>query len=198
MSGARKRVVVVGSTGSIGTQALEVVRAEPERFEITALGAATSVAALAEQADEFRPAVVAMADAGAARELEDLLPPGTELYAGEGALEALAGDGRRRTERGGGLRRHGSDGGRSPSRQPSRPGQQGVPRGRGPGGAAGTHDRGCRAHPGRLGALRHPSMSRRACRRHGRRRGRGQAGGDGERRAVPRQAPRPAGLGDGR
>jgi 1-deoxy-D-xylulose-5-phosphate reductoisomerase len=93
MSGSRRRIVVAGSTGSIGTQALEVVRKAPDRFEIVALGAASSVAALAEQAEEFRPPVVAMADAGAARELANLLPSGTELYAGEGALESLAGMG---------------------------------------------------------------------------------------------------------
>ena len=90
MSGSRRRIVIAGSTGSIGTQALEVVRADPERFEIVALGAASSVAALAAQADEFRPGAVAMADAEAARELEPLLPPGTELFAGAGSLEALA------------------------------------------------------------------------------------------------------------
>jgi 1-deoxy-D-xylulose-5-phosphate reductoisomerase len=89
----RTRVVVAGSTGSIGTQALEVARRAPERFEVVALGASSSVAALAEQAREFRPAVVAMADTGAARELEPLLPEGTELYAGGGAFEAIAGTG---------------------------------------------------------------------------------------------------------
>ena len=48
-------VALVGSTGSIGTQAIEVVDAEPDRYEVVALGAARSVEALAEQARRLRP-----------------------------------------------------------------------------------------------------------------------------------------------
>ena len=60
--GTLKRVAVLGSTGSIGTQALDVIRASPDRYEVVALGAASSVDLLAEQAVEFRPRVVAIAD----------------------------------------------------------------------------------------------------------------------------------------
>ncbi len=89
----RVRVSVVGSTGSIGTQTLEVVAAEAERFEVVALGAATSVDLLAEQARKLRPAVVALADAGRAGELAPRLPAGTELLTGPDALGAIAGEG---------------------------------------------------------------------------------------------------------
>jgi 1-deoxy-D-xylulose-5-phosphate reductoisomerase len=84
-------VAIAGSTGSIGTQALDVVAAEADRYEVVALGAATSVDLLAEQAHAVRPKVVAIADASRARELEDRVPPGTEVRAGDEALASLAG-----------------------------------------------------------------------------------------------------------
>jgi 1-deoxy-D-xylulose-5-phosphate reductoisomerase len=83
-------VALLGSTGSIGTQAVEVVAAEPERFEIVALGAGSSVEALAAQAHEVRPAVVALADDSRAHELKELLPAGTELLAGPEAMAEAA------------------------------------------------------------------------------------------------------------
>jgi 1-deoxy-D-xylulose-5-phosphate reductoisomerase len=83
-------LALVGSTGSIGTQALDVVRAVPGRFEVVALGAATRVELLAAQAREFRPRVVAIADASAAGALREAVPPGTEVRAGEEALASIA------------------------------------------------------------------------------------------------------------
>jgi 1-deoxy-D-xylulose-5-phosphate reductoisomerase len=69
------RVAVAGSTGSIGTQTLDVVRAEgPDRYEVVALGVGTSVAALIDQAREFRPAVVAVADPARRAEVAAALP----------------------------------------------------------------------------------------------------------------------------
>ena len=56
------RVAIAGSSGSIGTQTLDVVRAEAGRYEVVALGVGSSVAVLIEQALEFRPKVVAVAD----------------------------------------------------------------------------------------------------------------------------------------
>jgi 1-deoxy-D-xylulose-5-phosphate reductoisomerase len=83
-------VAVLGSTGSIGTQTLDVVRAEPGRYEVVALGASRSVDLLAEQAKEFRPRIVAVVDEIAARELADRLPPGTGLVVGATALADAA------------------------------------------------------------------------------------------------------------
>ena len=83
-------VAIVGSTGSIGTQALDVVAAEGERYEVVALGASTSVELLAEQAHAVRPKVVAIADESKARQLEALVPPGTEVRAGADALASVA------------------------------------------------------------------------------------------------------------
>jgi 1-deoxy-D-xylulose-5-phosphate reductoisomerase len=88
----RTTVSLVGSTGSIGTQAIDVIEAEPDRYEVTALGAARSVQLLARQAHRLRPARVALADPSGAAELARLVPPGTEVLAGDGALEAISVD----------------------------------------------------------------------------------------------------------
>ena len=57
-----KRLAILGSTGSIGTQTLEVVRRHPDRYEVYAICAHRSVDLLVEQAREFRPEVVCIAD----------------------------------------------------------------------------------------------------------------------------------------
>ena len=56
-----KRVTLLGSTGSIGTQGLDVISAHPERFEVGALAGGSNIALLAEQAVRFTPSVVAAA-----------------------------------------------------------------------------------------------------------------------------------------
>ena len=56
-------VAVLGSTGSIGSQTLDVVADRPTEFDVVAIGAARSVGMLIEQASRFRPEVVAIADA---------------------------------------------------------------------------------------------------------------------------------------
>ncbi len=61
-----RRLAILGSTGSIGTQALDVVRAHPDRFEVVALAAGHNVDLLARQADEFDVDLLAVADADAA------------------------------------------------------------------------------------------------------------------------------------
>jgi 1-deoxy-D-xylulose-5-phosphate reductoisomerase len=83
-------VSLVGSTGSIGTQALEVVDASRGRFEVVALGAHRSVEMLAAQARRYRPEVVAIGDAALAGELSRSLPPGIEVLVGTEGLAAIA------------------------------------------------------------------------------------------------------------
>jgi 1-deoxy-D-xylulose-5-phosphate reductoisomerase len=85
-----KTISVVGSTGSIGTQTLDVVASEPERYRIVALAANRSVDVLVAQAEAVRPEVVAIADASLAAELEARVPAGTEVWAGPEALAAVA------------------------------------------------------------------------------------------------------------
>jgi 1-deoxy-D-xylulose-5-phosphate reductoisomerase len=83
-------VSIAGSTGSIGTQTLDVVAAEPDRFEVVALGAASSVELLAAQAQRWRPSVVAIADETRAAALREQVPAGTEVVAGPDALRSIA------------------------------------------------------------------------------------------------------------
>jgi 1-deoxy-D-xylulose-5-phosphate reductoisomerase len=85
-----RTVSVVGSTGSIGTQTLEVAAAEPDRYRVVALGAHSSVEALARQAREVRPEVVAIGDADRAAELKEQLPAGTEVVAGVDGLAEIS------------------------------------------------------------------------------------------------------------
>jgi len=81
-----KRVIILGSTGSIGTSALKVARDVPERMEVVALAAATSVDALAQQAAETGAKHVAIYDESRAGELRAKLPAGVKLYAGAPGL----------------------------------------------------------------------------------------------------------------
>lgn len=84
--GSRTKVAVAGSTGSIGAQALEVIQAAPERFDVVALGAQRSVELLASQAALVHPAVVVVVDEAMRPELERRVPPGTRVLAGPAAL----------------------------------------------------------------------------------------------------------------
>lgn len=68
------RVAIAGSTGSIGTQTLNVIRAEAGDYEVVGLGVGSSVEALIAQANEFRPKVVAVADASRRAEVAAALP----------------------------------------------------------------------------------------------------------------------------
>jgi len=62
VKGERKNLAILGSTGSIGTQTLDVVRAYPDRYSVYAICANRSVDKLVEQAKEFQPEVVCIAD----------------------------------------------------------------------------------------------------------------------------------------
>ncbi len=86
-------IAVLGSTGSIGTQTLDIVRERPDDYNVEVVGAGRSVELLAAQANEFRPDVVALADDSLAPDLKALLPDGTELHAGPGALAEVSGTG---------------------------------------------------------------------------------------------------------
>jgi 1-deoxy-D-xylulose-5-phosphate reductoisomerase len=68
-----KRIAILGSTGSIGQSALEVVAAHPDRLQVVALAAGENAAKLAEQAARFRPDTVAMATPAALALLRDAL-----------------------------------------------------------------------------------------------------------------------------
>jgi len=82
-------VAVAGSTGSIGTQTIDVVRAEPDRFEVVALGAWSSVERLVAQAHDLRPKLVVVGDEARAGDVAAAVPPGTEVAVGAEALAQM-------------------------------------------------------------------------------------------------------------
>ncbi len=83
----KKNIVILGSTGSIGTQALDVVRKNPDRFEVYALTANSSVDLLIEQAIEFQPEVVVIRDERYYPQLKEALAKlPIKVYAGMEAI----------------------------------------------------------------------------------------------------------------
>ncbi|MFQ6089934.1 MAG: 1-deoxy-D-xylulose-5-phosphate reductoisomerase [Candidatus Bipolaricaulia bacterium] len=85
------RVSILGSTGSIGRQALEVIRSLQPDFQPVALAAGSNLELLAEQVREFRPAVVSIKDRELVEPFHHLIGGGTELLWGrEGLLELAA------------------------------------------------------------------------------------------------------------
>lgn len=86
----KRRVVILGSTGSIGTSALKVARDLPESMEVVALAAHSSCEVLAQQALEFGVKHVCLYNDAKALELKSLLPADTQIYTGLEGLCALA------------------------------------------------------------------------------------------------------------
>lgn len=83
----KKQICILGSTGSIGTQALDVIRQHPDFYEAYALTANDSVEKLAEQAREFNPAAVVIANEARYEELKaKLADTDVKVYAGHKAL----------------------------------------------------------------------------------------------------------------
>ena len=88
-----QRIAVLGSTGSIGTQTLDVIARHPDRFEVFALSAARQVDLMLQQCARFGPTLAVMADAAAANELASRLAAEglpTRVLQGAGALEEVA------------------------------------------------------------------------------------------------------------
>ena len=87
----KKRIAIFGSTGSIGTQALEVIRTNPHLFEVEILTAQTNDELLISQALEFRPNAVVIGDESRYPKLKDALAStAIKVFAGERALEEVA------------------------------------------------------------------------------------------------------------
>ena len=68
-----KHVTILGSTGSIGVNTLDVIRAHPDRFKVAALTAGKQIDRLAQQCAEFKPAIAVVADADGAARLKQIL-----------------------------------------------------------------------------------------------------------------------------
>ena len=87
-----KNVTILGSTGSIGVNALDVIRNNPSRFRVIALAAGRNVDLLKDQIEEFRPRVVSVIDEAHARKLKAMLPssPGAEILSGDEGYREVA------------------------------------------------------------------------------------------------------------
>ncbi len=87
----KQQICILGSTGSIGTQALDVIRQHSELYEVYCLTANNSVDKLVEQAHEFNPAAVVIANEDRYKELQERLCdcPDIKIFAGKEALEQI-------------------------------------------------------------------------------------------------------------
>ena len=87
----KKQIAILGSTGSIGTQALDVIAEHSELYEVYCLTANNKVELLAQQARRFKPAAVVIANEARYEELRTLLAdePDIKVYAGKQALDEI-------------------------------------------------------------------------------------------------------------
>lgn len=85
-----KRIAILGSTGSIGTQALQIVDRYPERFQVTGLTAKTNAQLLLKQILQYRPLIAAIQDKDAYESICSSVPPETVLLWGEEAMLTVA------------------------------------------------------------------------------------------------------------
>lgn len=86
-----KKIAILGSTGSIGTQTLDIVQHSPEKFQVEAISAGYNRDLVIEQAKQFRPKLVSVATKELAEEVAGLIPTGIKvLYGDEGLLEVAA------------------------------------------------------------------------------------------------------------
>ncbi len=87
----KKQIAILGSTGSIGTQALEVIEEHSDLYEVYCLTANNKVKLLAEQAHKFKPAAIVIANEERYDELKGLMSdlPDVKVYAGKEALDEI-------------------------------------------------------------------------------------------------------------
>jgi 1-deoxy-D-xylulose-5-phosphate reductoisomerase len=85
-----KKIAVLGSTGSIGLSALEVIRHHPQEFCAAGLSAHSNIELLARQVKEFRPDFVAVEDASCAKEIKSKTSGNTRIFIGSDGLAELA------------------------------------------------------------------------------------------------------------
>lgn len=91
MNQKKKQIAILGSTGSIGTQALDVIAQHPDRYEVYCLTANNRYEMLARQAHQFKPAAVVIANEAHYDKLKELLAdePDIKVYAGAEAIDDI-------------------------------------------------------------------------------------------------------------
>lgn len=85
-----KKVLILGSTGSIGVNALNVIRKFPDKFEVVGLTVNSNISVLKEQIDEFHPEFVVVKDEQKAKEFSQILNSEVEIFSGESGLIKVA------------------------------------------------------------------------------------------------------------
>lgn len=88
-----KAISILGSTGSIGTQTLDIVRSHPDKFRVVGMAAGRNIQLLAEQVREFQPEIVATSEESLLPELQALLkdlPYRPQVIAGKAAIAEVA------------------------------------------------------------------------------------------------------------
>ena len=86
----KKNIAILGSTGSIGTQALEVIEAHPEHFQVEVLTANWNAPLLIQQAKKFKPNTVVIVNTDHYKEVQDALwEDGIKVYSGKESLEQV-------------------------------------------------------------------------------------------------------------
>jgi 1-deoxy-D-xylulose-5-phosphate reductoisomerase len=90
LTGTRRRIAILGSTGSIGTQALDVIAAHPNAFEVEVLTAQNNAKLLIQQAKQFKPNAVVICNENLYAEVKEALAnDDIKVYAGENALASV-------------------------------------------------------------------------------------------------------------
>ena len=91
MNNKKKQIAILGSTGSIGTQALQVIQEHSDLYEVYCLTANNKVELLAQQAHQFKPAAIVIANEQRYDELKRLMSdmPDVKVYAGSQALDEI-------------------------------------------------------------------------------------------------------------
>lgn len=85
-----KRIAILGSTGSIGRQTLEVIAHHPERFQAVALAAGYNIDLLQQQVEQFKPRLVSVATSEMAKELRERIPASVDIVHGIAGLKDVA------------------------------------------------------------------------------------------------------------
>ncbi len=86
-----KKISILGSTGSIGTQALEVIRQHPDLYKVVALSSKNNINLITEQIQEFQPEIVHISDKEKAKQIKDLAKnKGTKIISGKDELIEIA------------------------------------------------------------------------------------------------------------
>lgn len=90
MTSEKKHIAILGSTGSIGTQALDVIESHKDKFEVEVLTAGNNAELLIQQAKKFNPNVVVIGNEAHYDNVYDALDPlGIKVYAGDNALSSV-------------------------------------------------------------------------------------------------------------